>query len=110
MSLATHLDAGFADASRLLPIGGEVTGEIATLDRTLVVVAARALAVDSAAREGMWRTWMVDALGDAAKEARAAAVAAFSSVPGDRPEMRTLIERRCAGLDAFLAKYPRNAF
>jgi len=110
MSLSTHQNAGFADAGRLLPIGGEVTGEIATLDRTLLLVAERGRAVDSAAREGMWRTWMVDALGDAAKQARQAAVAAFSSVPGDRPDMRTLIERRCAGLDAFLAKYPRPAF
>jgi hypothetical protein len=98
----------FADAHRLLPIGGERTAEIAVLDRALVVLAGKAVAVDRAGPEGMWRTWKLEALVDAENGARVAASLAMASIPADRAELRELVERRCAGIDAFLARYPNR--
>ena len=100
---------GFADALRLLPIGGNVTAEIAALDRSLLLVAQRASAVDSAPDVGMWRTWKLQALVEAEVEARADASLALATIPHDRPDLRAVIELRSAGLDAFLARYPGRA-
>ena len=97
---------GFADALGLLPIGGDVTDEIAAFDRSLLHVAKQARAVDQAHHEGMWRTWKLQGVADAETDARAAAVLALSTIPVDRPELRALVEQRCAGLETFLARYP----
>jgi hypothetical protein len=102
----TTRTSGFADVGGLLPIGGEMTDEIDLLDKSLVLVAKHALAVDKAGSEGMWRTWMLDALVEAERVARAAAALALKRIPADRPELRAAVERRCDGLDAFLKRYP----
>ena len=98
--------AGFADSRRLMPIGGEVPGEIGAIDRTLVLVANQAAALDGATRGGMWRTWKLEALVDAENEARAAFTRALASLPADRADLRALVEERRVGLEAFLARYP----
>lgn len=95
----------FADARGVMPIGGDVTPEIAALDRALVSVAERALALDRAGGAGMWRTWMIEKLAAAEKSARSAASHAISALPDHRPELRDVLERRLANLNSFLARY-----
>jgi hypothetical protein len=96
---------GFADAGRLMPIGGVVPGDVAAIDRALLLVAKRASAVDGAPREGMWRTWKLAALSDAEDEARAAIGRALVSLGTGGADLLALVEERRAGLDAFLARY-----
>ncbi|HEY2513003.1 MAG TPA: hypothetical protein VGI39_19180 [Polyangiaceae bacterium] len=98
--------AGFADSSGFMPIGGDVPGEVGAIDRALLLVAQQAAALDRATREGMWRTWKLEALADAEDEARAAFTRALASLPSDRADWRTLVEARRAGLEAFLMRYP----
>ena len=98
--------AGFADATRIMPIGGDVPGEVGAIDRALLLVARQAAALDRATQEGMWRTWKLEALADAEEGARAAVAHALASLPNDRADWRALVEVRRAGLDAFLLRYP----
>lgn len=98
--------AGFADASGLMPIGGDVPGEVGAIDRALLLVARQAAALDLATHEGMWRTWKVEALVDAEDDARVAFARALASLPSDREDWRALVEARRVGLDAFLLRYP----
>ena len=101
---ASSDEGDFADSRGLMPIGGDVPGEIEAIDRALLLVAKQADAVDLATREGMWRTWKLEALVDAEGDARDAIARALASVPSER--VRTLVEGRRAGLDTFLARYP----
>jgi hypothetical protein len=94
------------EALHVPPIEGESTAEIAAFDRSLHLVVKRARAVDGAHHEGMWRTWKLQGVADAEVDARAAASLALSTIPADRPELRALVEQRCAGLETFLARYP----
>ena len=98
--------AGFADASGLMPIGGDVPGEVVAIDRALLLVARQAAALDLASREGMWRTWKVEALVDAENDARATFARALASLPSDRHDWRAMVEARRLGLEAFLQRYP----
>jgi hypothetical protein len=101
--LKSSLATGFADPGRLLPIGGS-HAELASLDSLSVELVARARQVDAAHHEGMWRTWMLDALLDVEQRARAAAALALS-VANVGDAVRAAVEKRTAGLDAFMAKY-----
>jgi hypothetical protein len=56
--------------------------------------------------EDQWRTWKVEALVEAENDARDAIGHALASIPSERADLRALVERRRAGLDAFLARYP----
>lgn len=106
--LVTSLAPGFADARCIMPIGGEAPGEVAAIDRALLIVAKQASAVDGAPREGMWRTWKLEALRDAEDEARAAIARALVSLADGGADVCALVERRRIGLDAFLARYPER--